>query len=302
MPVKIAVVGLGHMGMLHLKKALAIESVRVVALIEKNREKLCHLREKFQIDCYENYVEIDKKIDGAIIATPATTHYEIAKFFLENGVHLFVEKPLAITYKEAEDLCNLAESKSVQLQVGFLERYNPALRQAIRMLEDPRYLEMRRMSPYTGRSLDVNVIMDLMVHDLDLLSSIKKEKVTFVSGKGVKFLSDTVDEAVAILGFEDDSVSVCTASRISIDKERSLKLVDKEKVIKVDFLNMTLTVASRNGCGLSLHCYEFEKKDLISEELEDFISSIEEGKEPIVKGRDTLNSIFLAEKITNSLC
>jgi predicted dehydrogenase len=301
MPVRIGICGLGYMGMVYLDKALKMGDVEVSALIEKDRDKLNLLRCRFNIPCYEDYRNIENGIDGVVIASPASTHFEIAKFFLEKGVHVFVEKPLALTYEQAFWLSKIAESKDLKIQVGFLERYNPAFREGVKYLEDPIFFEARRIGPYPQRSIDVDVVLDLMIHDLDLLSFIKKERVVSIDAGGVNFIGEGFDEAFAVLKFEDSTKGIFIASRISSQRERSLRIIEEERIVNIDFLNVRLSIQSKKLGSTDTKIFECEKKDLVKEELEDFILYIKGEGEPLTKARDTLSALYLAEKIKEAI-
>ncbi len=301
MPLKIAIVGLGYMGMIHLQKALTLKDVEVVALIEKDRKKLEELREKFKIRCYEDYREIDSDINGVIISTPATTHYEIARFYLDMGIHVFVEKPLALSFKEAKELSDISEKKGLKLLVGFPERYNPAFREGLKFIERPIFFEARRTSTYEERTADVDVVHDLMIHDLDLLSTIEKGEPESIFAEGISLMGENLDEAFAFVRFSQGTRGVFFASRISTEKERSLRIVDKNGIVKIDFLNTKLTLALRRKRGFEIVTYGYDKRDVVKEELLDFVLSIRGEKDPPIRAKETLLADFFAERIVGSI-
>lgn len=301
MPVKLAICGLGYMGLIHLKKALCLDDVEIVALVEKDEAKISKLKEDFDIPCYTDYRKVDFDLDGVIISTPPSTHYEITRFYLERGIHAFVEKPLASTYKEGKELSEIAKKKGLQLQVGFIERYNPAFQDGLQFVESPIFFEAKRMGPYTGRSVDVDVVFDLMIHDLDIISCLKRGDVRLIFARGANIISGTRDEVVAAIEFSDGMFGLFLSSRVSPESERTLRIVNKNHVVKIDFLHSRLTVLSKNKKGFEIKTYEYEKKDLVKEELADFIQAIKGEKEPLTCGNDTLFSLFLAEKIITAL-
>ncbi|MCS7281648.1 MAG: Gfo/Idh/MocA family oxidoreductase [Desulfobacterota bacterium] len=302
MQVRLGIVGLGHMGMVHLKKALARKDVEIVAVIEKDSRKLHLVRDEFNMKTYDDYTKVDLELDCVVIATPATTHYEITKFYLQRGIHVFVEKPLAVKYEEAFELVKIAEKKKLKLQVGHIERFNPALKEGLKYIDHPLYIEAIRLSPFSGRCLDVDVVFDLMIHDLDIISTLKKESPEKIDAFGFSFVSDRIDEASAIIRFSDGTESYLSASRVSHRKERTLKIFDGKKIVIMDLLDMSISLATKNGYAVNFKTYSCEKKDLVEEEIENFILSVKGEENPFVEGKDTLPSLFFAEKILESIC
>ena len=178
---KTAVVGAGHLGTYHAEKFFKIENSDLVAICDPDTEKATALAEKYSCKAFSDYKEVTDKVDAVLIAAPTPLHFEIAKHFIENGKHVLIEKPITTTVEEAETLCALASEKKVVLQVGHVERFNPALVSAKKQLKEPLFIECHRLAPFKPRSTDVDVVLDLMIHDIDVIMSLTNSPVVSVS-------------------------------------------------------------------------------------------------------------------------
>ncbi len=295
MPLRIGVVGAGHMGRIHLEKLSAMEGVEVAGVIDVDCKRTEGLPFGEGIPCFTDYREIIGRTDGIVIATPTESHYEIGKAFLESGSHVFMEKPVTSNPREARELIDLAEKAGRVFQVGHLERFNPVFVRAMSDIREARYIEARRVSPFTGRSTDVSVVLDIMIHDLDLVLSIVKDRVKEVKAQGFSFVSEKPDMANAWIEFENGCVANLTASRIASGRERCITIFEKDRYFALDLLSGMLTVASQDKAdGIKTVEHETAKADAVKLELTEFIQSIKGETKPSVRGEDGLSALVLA--------
>ncbi len=298
MSLKIALIGLGHMGKIHFNKLMALKDIDVIAIVDVNTAIAKELSGKTSVKAYEDYREAIEVCDGAIIASTTETHYVIGKAFLEAGKHVFMEKPITVTPEEAQELVDTAEKNRLIFQIGHLERFNPAFSRALRKISKPILIEANRMSPFTGRSTDVDVVLDLMIHDLDLVLSLVKEEIRGLSAQGICFMTDKLDAVSARIEFTGGCVANITASRISPQKERSLTIYENDKSHTIDLLQGKYVNIVRNHNGkVDTSEYTAEKIDSVQEELIEFIDSIKGKKTPSVTGADGLKALVLVDRI-----
>jgi predicted dehydrogenase len=302
MPLKIVVAGAGHMGRIHLEKLMAMEGVEVSGIVDVDTERAKGLAQGGRVPCFADYRDAVDRSNGVVIATPTESHFEIGKAFLEAGCHVFVEKPVTSNAGEARKLIDLAREKALVFQVGHLERFNPVFAKAASEIKRPLYIEACRVSPFTGRSTDVTVILDVMIHDIDLVLSLVKDRVKEVRAQGSPFLSEKLDIANAWVEFENGCVAKLTASRVAVGRERRIAIFEKERYFSADLLGGKLVVASRAKDG-TLETIDFEppKADSVKEELTEFVQSIRGEAKPSVTGDDGLNALLLADLIDHHI-
>jgi predicted dehydrogenase len=302
MSLKIALIGAGHMGNIHLQKLLAMEGIQVTAIADADKTLAGKITEKYSIPFYSNYRETLNDLSGVVIASSTETHYEIAKFFLENNIHVFIEKPITSDADDASDLVKLADMKNLILQIGHLERFNPAYKKALSFVQSPLFIEARRTSNFTGRSSNIDVVLDLMIHDIDLLLSIAKSDVKDVCAQGVSFVGDTLDMVNTTIEFMNGCVANLFASRIAAQRERAISIFEKDRSLYIDLLNgkYLCNIKDKNG-NIETIEHVSEKIDSVMDELSEFISSIKGGKTPSVTGKDGLNALILADRIKENI-
>lgn len=298
MPIKIALVGCGHMGRIHLEKLSTFNEIKLVGIADVDSERINHLTQQYRIPAFNDYRKLLGNIDGVIIATPTETHYQIAKDFLETGAHVFIEKPITSNQDEAKELIELSKAKQLILQVGFLERFNPAFLKSLPIIKKPLLLESRRTSEFTGRSTDIDVVLDLMIHDIDLILSIVKENVIDIRAQGVSFIMDKLDVVSARIEFSNGCIANLTANRISAKKERTLTIFEKDQIFFIDLLNRRVVFsAKKNGNHINTEEYFVDPIDAVKYEITAFIQSIDKHTGPIVKGEDGFRALALADQI-----
>ena len=317
--IKVGVIGAGHLGKIHLN-ILSSSNFDLIGFHDtdlSNSEKLASEKG------YKFFKEIDSlidSIDAAVIVSPTTTHFEIAKKCIENGKHIFVEKPLTTNSKEARIINTLAENKKIIGQVGFVERYNEAFISCREFIDKPKFIESHRLSDFNPRGTDVSVIMDLMIHDIDIILNINKSKVKKIDASGVSIISSTPDIANARIEFENGCIANLTSSRISLKKMRKTRVFQENAYISINFLEKDFQVVKirdkhtndndnslviKNNLGEEKVIF-FEKPYInkfnsIEAELNDFFDSIQNKSESKVSLNDGLLALEVAEEIMSQL-
>ena len=302
MPLKLCVIGLGHMGRIHAEKLRQMDDVLLCGLVDADRACLEDASSKHNAPCFRSHGEALSAAEAAVIATPTATHFALARDCLEKGIHVFMEKPITSTVREAEELIELARKKRVVLQVGHLERFSPAFRRAATHVKNPLFIEAQRISPFSGRSTDIDVIFDLMIHDIDLVLSIARGEVADVRAQGTPVVTDKIDVANARIEFTGGCVASLTASRASKKKERTFKIFQADGFLNLDLLKGRMTAALKDDNGMiRVDEYQAEEIDPVKDELRDFIQAIRERRKPRVEGEHGLRALLLANQIKQSI-
>ena len=232
--IKVGIVGVGHLGEIHLKLMLSSINFNLIGFYETNQEKSDLISKKYQVKSFKSLEDLSENVQAVIISTPTIHHHEIATFFLKNNIHVFIEKPITTNVKEANELVQLAKDNNLVGQVGHVERFNGAFTEVENLL-NPMFIEAHRLSNYPARGTDVSVILDLMIHDIDIILSIVKSKVSNVSANGTKIISSSPDIANARIEFENGCVANLTASRISLKKMRKMRIFQSDSYVSIDF-------------------------------------------------------------------
>ena len=232
--IKVGIVCVGHLGEIHLKLILSSINFDLIGFYETNQEKSDLISKKYQVKSFKSLEDLSENVQAVIISTPTIHHHEIATFFLKNNIHVFIEKPITTNVKEANELVQLAKDNNLVGQVGHVERFNGAFTEVENLL-NPMFIEAHRLSNYPARGTDVSVILDLMIHDIDIILSIVKSKVSNVSANGTKIISSSPDIANARIEFENGCVANLTASRISLKKMRKMRIFQSDSYVSIDF-------------------------------------------------------------------
>jgi len=298
MPIKMALVGCGHMGKIHLQKLSSFDEIQIVGIVDVDTKRANDLAQPINVPAFNNYKKLLGNVDGVIIATPTETHYQIAKDFLKSGTHILLEKPITSRQDQAQELINLAQTRQLILQVGFLERFNPAISKILPIIKKPLLIESRRLSEFTGRSTDIDVVLDLMIHDIDLILSIVREDVCDIRAQGVSFITDKLDMASARIEFSNGCIADLNASRISSKKERTLTVFEANQIFFIDLLNRRVVYSAKEqNKDIDTEEYTVDPIDAVKYEISLFIQSILTGTAPIVRGEDGLRALTLADQV-----
>ena len=302
MPVNVAIIGLGHMGRIHLSKLCAFDGITVSGVCDIDDVRAGECGKQYSVPVFPAYSDLIDGASCAVIATPTESHYSIARECLERGVHVFLEKPITVSPEEARELVNLARTRGLVLQVGHLERLNPALTRAVARVTKPLLIETRRISPFTGRSTDVDVVLDLMIHDLDLVLSLARGTVKDVSAQGICFVSPLYDTVNARVEFSDGCVASLMASRAAAHRERSITIYEEKQTFFVDLMQGKLvTVTSVGDANLNIDEFTCDQMDPVKDELLQFVMAAAGNGTPSVSGTDGLNALELANRIRNDI-
>ena len=303
---KTAVIGVGYLGKFHAQKYAELENSELVAVVDYSQETADTIAAQYDnVQALTDYSSLLGKVDAVSIAAPTTLHYQIAKDFLENGSHVLIEKPITVTVAEAEGLIAIANAKELLIQVGFLERFNAAILEADNEITEPVFIESHRLAPYNPRANDVNVVLDLMIHDIDIILNIVKSPLKNISASGTPVLTPSTDIANARLEFENGCVANVTASRISMKTERKMRLFQENSCVTIDFQNRGLNVYKK-GDELNEHGVNdilvseqtFDNNDALKTEIIAFLNSIETGSPTLVTGEDGKKALETAITIS----
>ena len=246
---KVGILGVGHLGKFHLNNWLVIEGVEVVGFFDPGDDNALAVVEKYKIKRFDDAEQLIDACDAVDIVAPTTAHFELCKTAITKGKHVFVEKPLANSMHEARQLVKLAKEANIKFQVGHVERFNPAFLALKNYALQPMFIEVHRLAQFNPRGTDVSVILDLMIHDIDIILSLVKSNVKFISANGVAVMSDTPDIANVRIEFDNGCVANLTSSRISMKKMRKMRLFQKDAYIGIDFLEKKTEVIKLNAPG-----------------------------------------------------
>lgn len=308
MIIKTAVIGAGYLGKFHAQKFTALGDSELVAVVDTDLDTATRIAVDNDCQALTDYRELFDRVDAVSIASPTQTHYTIARDFLQKGKHVLVEKPITVTVEESGELIDLASVNRCVLQVGHLERFNPAMLALNRVLREPVFIESHRLAPFKLRATDVNVVLDLMIHDIDILLNLVKSDVADISAKGACVLSRSTDIANARITFDNGCVANVTASRVSLKSERKMRIFQHNAYITVDFQNRILSHHYK-GDGesepgipkIESHEDVFEEADALLSEISDFLDAIKHSRPPLVGGEDGRRALQTALRISDLL-
>ena len=301
-PLRTGVVGLGYFGSFHAEKYATLPGCELVAGVDHHIEKASKVAFEHDIQAFTDHMELVGLVDAVSIATPADSHFEVARDLINAGIHVLIEKPVTTTTQQAQQLIALAKEKNVILQVGHLERFNPAFTALPQRLRSPNYIETHRLTRFQGRGHDVSVVLDLMIHDIDLVLSLSRSPLKRVEAKGVSVYSETPDLVNAVLYFANDDVANLTASRVSIEPERSLHLFQQHAYACLDMQHKTVTMQEQADDGeVKVATLELENEDCLRTEVASFVESAKARKAPVVTGEAGLLALDTAKRITQAI-
>ena len=295
---RVGVVGVGYLGQFHAEKYSKMSDVELVGIVDINQSRAEAVARKLNTTIYTEHQALFGKVDAVSIAVPTPSHFVIARDFLKNNIDILIEKPITQTIEEADELIRLSESKNLMVQVGHLERFNPAIVALKDIVKQPMFIESHRLSIFKERCTDVSVVLDLMIHDIDLILNFVRSDISGVRASGVPVVSEHIDIANARLEFESGCVANVTASRISTKDERKIRLFLRDAYVSVDFSKREITAIQQKNtdrCGLipgmDIKKMSFETGDALENELASFVQAVIHRKIPEVTaqmGRDAL--------------
>lgn len=302
--IKCAVIGVGYLGKFHAEKYTKLSNTRLIAVCDFNPKRNQEIAQIHNVMPYNDYRQLIGKVDAVSIAATTSSHYEIAKVFLENKVHVLLEKPITTTVAEAKKLIALSHKNKVILQAGHLERFNPAFIALEKTINQPLLITASRLAPYKPRGNDVSVVLDLMIHDLELIQHLVKSKIKSLKSHTTTLISPTPDVALAYIEFENGGVANLTASRLSPYTERSITVMQNDGYFYCDLDAKTLTI-NRQDLTANLPAtitenLTFEKGDALLDEITAFIAAITHQTAPIVSGEDGAKALETALQIAKN--
>ena len=298
---RVGVVGVGHIGKNHARLYAELPGGKFTAIYDTDRGIAEERATQFGVRAVASLEEFAEQVDAASIATPTITHFEIARELLSRGKHLLVEKPIADNTAHASELAELAAARGLVLQVGHVERFNPVLSALEKRLTNPRFIEAHRLSPYPNRSTDIGVVLDLMIHDLEIILHLVRSPVETIDAVGVPVLSRGEDIANARIRFENGCVANITSSRISPEQMRKIRVFQEDVYLSLDYQNQTGEMYRRTAEGLQRHEVEIEREEPLKRELAAFIECAATGRAPKVSGFQAAAALELAVEITRRI-
>jgi predicted dehydrogenase len=319
---KVGVIGTGHLGKLHTKMLSQISTCSFIGIYDSNLQQAKAASSELRVKAFSNIDELLNSVQAVSIAATTSAHYEIAKKCFEKDIHVFVEKPITATIEQAEELVKIAEDKKLKLQVGHIERFNPALISLEKYISEPMFMQTDRLSQFNPRGTDVAVVLDLMIHDIDIILSLVKAEVKNIEASGVAVVSDTIDIANARIQFNNGAVANVTASRISQKKMRKMRIFQRDNYIALDFITGVSEVyrliplnEKANSAAISFgeigigerkkrvvyEQPEIKEVNALKYELELFVDSVLNDKKPVVSGIDGLKALKVADIILKKI-
>ncbi len=317
---KIGVVGVGHLGQHHARVLNEIENCKLIGIYDKDLARGELISQRLNTKMFASFEALLNEVDAVDISATTTYHYELASKALKMGKHVFVEKPITAELEQAEKLLELADSKKLKLQVGHIERFNPTVMKAIDDIDNPRFIESNRIAPFNPRGSDVPVVLDLMIHDIDLILSFVHSKIKDIKASGVGILTSSIDIANARVEFENGTIANVTSSRISMKQERKIRFFQKDAYITLDFKDKKVSVLKKSKNlnkilpQILLGNSKFDPNDLVditnidasnnakdalTMELESFVNCIINNTKPIVDGYAGTRALRIALEIVN---
>ena len=305
---RVGVVGVGYLGRFHAEKYARMDDVELIGVVDINKSQAEEVAGRFNTKAYPNHQYLFGKVDAVSIVVPTPAHFSVAKDFLENNIDVLIEKPMSETTEEADDLIRFSKSRGLIIQVGHLERFNPAVVALQDIIKKPMFIESHRLSIYKDRCTDVSVVLDLMIHDIDIILNFVRSEIVGIHAAGVPVISGHVDIANARLEFKSGCIANVTASRISTKNERKIRLFQKNAYISVDFANQGITVIQQNDNiegglipGMEIKQLSFAKGDALEDELKSFVKAVKRREAPEVTGQMGRDALKIALSIMKQI-
>ena len=319
--IKIGLIGVGHLGKIHLKLLKEIPQFHVVGFFDSDKKRAEQIQKEFDVPAFNSVDELISLCDAIDIVTPTVTHHQFAINALKKSKHIFIEKPIAHTLEEAKEITTLADKVGVKVQIGHVERFNPAFLSVQNYFDNPMFIETHRLAQFNPRGTDVSVVLDLMIHDIDIVLSVVKSKVKNINASGVAVVSDTPDICNARIEFENGAVANVTASRISLKNMRKSRFFQRDAYISVDFLEkktelirmksiteepsdpfaVTIDLAEKGMKQIFFDNPKVQETNAIKMELESFADSILNDKPTVISAQAGFRALEIAFKVMEKM-
>jgi len=299
---RVGVIGVGHLGEYHVQKYKTMSNVELVGVVDTLPDRADEIARRYDVKAYSRHEKILDMVDAVSLAVPTEMHFEVAKDVLSKGIHLLIEKPISYEVKPADTMINIAREKNLVFQVGLVERFNPAVEKMESLLNRPVFLESHRMNEFTIRGIDVDVVLDLMIHDLDIILHNVPSEVKEVHAVGISVITDKTDIANARIVFEDGTVANLTASRVSNKTLRKIRVFQPDAYFSVNCLKREISVIRLDLAVKDLNDFpqlttnkiKFPGRDPLADEISSFVSAVINGSEPVVSGVDGRRALEVA--------
>lgn len=299
--IRIGAVGIGHLGSIHAKIYAQSKNCSLDAICDTDKTRLDTISSELKVAGFADYRKLFGRVEAVSIAVPTKLHYKVAAEFLQHKIHCLVEKPFTTNLKEADLLIKIAKNNKLILQVGHIERFNSAFSATQKLIKEPKFIECHRLSPFTGRSLDVGAVLDIMIHDIDIILGLVPSRIKKIESVGVNVLTQSEDIANSRITFGNGCVANLTASRISDETMRKIRIFQEDAYISLDYKNAAACVYKKKGNAISKENLPIEKEQPLQKELESFINCVTENKKPLVSGEVAKEALAVALKIQNQI-
>lgn len=297
---RVGVVGVGYLGKIHTRIYNELPEAELVGICDSNPESKIKADE-YGVAFFSNHRDLIGKVDAVSIVTPTFTHYAVAKDFLNAGIHTLIEKPITLKIEDADELISIARKKNLALQVGHLERHNPGFKRIAEIIQNVGFLEVHRLGPFTGRINDCGVVLDLMIHDLDIVLGLVRSPVKSMDAMGIHVLTPFEDIANVRIRFENGAVANLTASRLTFEKQRKLRVFQENGYLSLDYEAQSCKIIRKMGDQVEQENVDIQKGEPLKEELRYFINSIFDGTGPGNPDTAARDALALAIQIRNSI-
>jgi predicted dehydrogenase len=304
---KMGVIGIGHLGVHHARIVSSLPDVELVGICDISESQVRKIARQYKTAAYTDYRQLLNKVDAVSIAVPTPLHYQIAKDFINAQVHCLIEKPITPDLAEAEELLSLVKQKNLILQVGHIERFNPAVLEAQKYIHEPKFIEANRLGPYDPRVSHISVVLDLMIHDLDIVLYLVQDRIVSIDAVGAKVLSPFEDIANARIRFANGCVANISASRVSLKKSRKIRIFQKDSYLSLDYAKPGLKVYQKKKETVSslkdikVAYPRLVKLEPLAEELKHFVNCVREGRKPQVTGEQGRDALEIALEIMRKI-
>jgi predicted dehydrogenase len=300
---KVGVVGVGYFGQFHAEKYSKIKEVELVGVVDADPSRVRETAKRYRTQPFEHHTDLFKKVQAVSIAVPTPFHYSVTKDFFLQGIDVLLEKPISNTLEEADELIALAESRNLVFQLGHLERFNGALSGLEGKVRGPRFIESHRLGPFTGRGAEVDVVLDLMIHDIDILLSLVSSKIKQLQAAGVSILTPYPDIVNARIEFENGCTASLTASRVSTDRVRKTRIFQPDGILSIDYQSQELFFSKKDKKIPEMKTEQIpvQKNDPLEAEIRSFLQCVRNRNNPRVCGLDGRRALDLAIQIIRKM-
>lgn len=306
--VRVGVIGVGYLGKFHAEKYSRMDNVQLMGVVDVDRVLAKEVAVRFDTRAFADYQDLIGHVDAVSIVVPTEDHFSVAAKCLNHDLDVLIEKPMTATLEQADELIKIAESRGCIMQIGHLERFNPAVIALKDIVHKPMFIEAHRLSIFKERSTDVSVVLDLMIHDIDIIMNIVKSKIKSIHAAGAPVICEHADIANVRLEFESGCVANVTASRISTKNQRKIRMFQKDAYVSVDFTTRDITIIRRDESisddlipGMDIRQLSFSESDALEDELSSYIQAVSTRQNPVVSGNAGRKALKVALSITDQI-